>query len=471
MATERYSLAEVMAIAELHPFYNGDVKYPLTLAEISNLQELGVVQKKEHNIKHQPLLRKKTLYKVIERLTNDLGPRNTYRQGCYISITGGGSGGVPMMFAVDAHENRRQRAQMGKLLKLCGVLNSEDMVLSTHLAGGFYRSLDLMTEIIENAGATAFSAGAYMAYPEVVRCLMRYHVNVFTGDSGQVVQVVHHISMLPEEDRKHIILNKIIYTSESLTTSQREFIRTVLGDIKIFSIMASCEAGPWTLSSPDITGEHNLTGNSTDFVFDTRSMLIEIFSLSALDDPDGSSPSSHLLSEGETGIIVQTSLQRLRNPLVRYVSGDIGSVHPLPDSACAVIPESERKHLRVLRMKGRDSRFSFEWYAEYFEFQSIDAFMQAKEHGVLQWQIILARSEDTPQATLEIRFLRCPPRDGVLSEESFLRLVETFFVVLPENEHLIRIVFLDSLKGFERSSTAGKVIRFVDRWNGGSTAR
>jgi hypothetical protein len=48
-----------------------------------------------------------------------------------------------MMFAVDAHENRRQRAQMGKLLKLCGVLNSADMVLSTHLAGGFYRYLFL----------------------------------------------------------------------------------------------------------------------------------------------------------------------------------------------------------------------------------------------------------------------------------------------------------------------------------------
>jgi hypothetical protein len=61
MATERYSLAEVMAIAELHPFYNEDVKYPLNLDEISSLQELGVDEKKEHNIKHQPLLHKKTL--------------------------------------------------------------------------------------------------------------------------------------------------------------------------------------------------------------------------------------------------------------------------------------------------------------------------------------------------------------------------------------------------------------------------
>lgn len=56
-----------------------------------------------------------------------------------MSITGGGSGAVPMMFAVDVHENRRQRAQMGNFLKLCGVIKPEDLVLSTHLAGGFYR--------------------------------------------------------------------------------------------------------------------------------------------------------------------------------------------------------------------------------------------------------------------------------------------------------------------------------------------
>jgi phenylacetate-coenzyme A ligase PaaK-like adenylate-forming protein len=318
--------------------------------------------------------------------------------------------------------------------------------------------------MIENAGATAFSAGAYMAYPEVVMCLVRYRINVIAGDSGQVIQVAHHISMMPPEHRKHIILNKVIYTSESLTASQREFIKSILGDVKIFSILASCEAGPWAISSPDLTEEHILTGSGTDFVFDTRSMLIEIFSPSALDD--ASSPSSHLLPEGQTGIIVQTSLQRLRNPIVRYVSGDVGSVHPLPDSASAVIPESDQKHLRVLRMQGRDTRFSFEWYGDYFEFQVVDAFMQEKEHGVLQWQIILDQLEDTPQATLEVRFLRSPPREDVLSDECFLKLVETFFVVLPENRHLIRIVFLDSLKGFERSSTGGKVIKLIDRWNG-----
>lgn len=46
-----------------------------------------------------------------------------------------------MMFAVDVYENRRQRARMGDLLRVCGVIEPKDLVLSTHLSGGFYRYL------------------------------------------------------------------------------------------------------------------------------------------------------------------------------------------------------------------------------------------------------------------------------------------------------------------------------------------
>lgn len=79
------------------------------------------------------------------------------------------------------------------------------------------RSLDLTTEIMENAGATVLSAGSYMPPTEVARSLADYHVNVLAGESSQIVQVVHHISMLPQDYRDRINLAKIIYTSEPLT--------------------------------------------------------------------------------------------------------------------------------------------------------------------------------------------------------------------------------------------------------------
>ncbi|KAJ5271623.1 hypothetical protein N7524_004892 [Penicillium chrysogenum] len=453
MATERYQLADVLAVAKIHPFYNPDVDYPPDADTVRRLRGL-IDQKAKPALQEQPLLNKKTLYKVIERLTHDMDPLNTYRQSSYMSITGGGSGGIPMLFAVDAYENRRQRAQMGNFIKLCGMIEPGDWVVSTHLAGGFYRSLDLTTEIMENAGATVLSAGSYMPPTEVARSLADYHVNVLAGESSQIVQVVHHISMLPQDYRDRINLAKIIYTSEPLTSPQRVFIQTILSGVKILSFLGSSEAGPWAISSPDLTGEHSLTSISTDFVFDTRSMLIEIVS------PSDLSP----IPLGEPGLVVQTSLQRLRNPLIRYNTGDIGSVHPLPDTASAVIPKADREHLRVLRMRGRDHRFSFKWYGSYFEFDNVDALMRTKELGILQWQIILDKLETTPQSTLEIRLLK-RSQDGVISDDNLRRRIEDFFLILPENEHLARIVFVNDLEEFERSITARKVIKFIDRWN------
>ncbi|KAJ5823600.1 hypothetical protein N7447_005940 [Penicillium robsamsonii] len=463
MTTETYTLAEVLAVAKKHPFYNPEIVYPADEETIQKLRELVIDQNVIPEFQEQPLLGKKTLYKAIERLTHDVDPRNTYRESSYMTITGGGSGGVPMMFAVDVHENRRQRLKMGQFLKLCGVIKRGDWVLSTHSAGEFYRSLDLTTEIMENAGATVLSAGNHMPPTDVAKSLADYHVNILTGDGSQIVQTVHHISLMAEEDRNRICLDKIIYTSEPLTGSQRAFIKSILGDVMIASLMGSAEAGPWAISSPELTGEQSLTSSSTDFIIDMRSMLIEIVSPSAVDGV--SSSDSIVLPEGEQGLVVQTSLQRLHNPLVRYITGDIGSIHPLPSTAFAVIPEADREHLRVLRLRGRDHRFSFKWCASYFEFERIDAFMQAEECGILQWQLVLDRLEGTPLATLEIRLLRSPPRDGILSNDDLIKRLEAFFLLTLEDEHLFRIVFLDGLGGFERSATAGKVIKFVNRWD------
>lgn len=326
-----------------------------------------------------------------------------------------------------------------------------------------YRSLDLITEMMENAGATVLSAGSYMPPADVAKALADYHVNVLTSDGCQVIQVVQQIAMMEQVDRDRICLNKIIYTSEPLNSPQREFIKSVLGDVKILSILGSSEAGAWSISNPDLTGKHGIVNGCVDFIFDTRHILIEIFPLSVSE----SVPPSDLtaLPDGEQGIIVQTSLQRLRNPLVRYITGDIGSLHMLPEDAQSKIPGADWEHLRVLRMQGRDQRFSFKWYACYFEFDKIESLMQTEEYGILKWQVVLDRLQDTPESTLEIRLFRCHPRENIVSDEELKQRLGEFFAFFPENAHLSRIVFLNDLEGFERSATAGKIIKFVNRWH------
>ena len=321
-------------------------------------------------------------------------------------------------------------------------------------------SLDLTTEIMENAGATVFSAGNVMARDKLVKALADYQINVFTSDGCECIRTVHRIAQLPKEERQRIPLKKIIYTSEPLTEPQRDLIRSTLGNIKVCSIMGSAEAGSWTVNNPELTGEPD-TSKAVDFVFDTRNMLIEIVSPSVLED--NSACAADPLPEGEEGIIVQTSLQKLRNPLVRYITGDIGSLHPLPEKARDLIPESDWEYLRVLRMQGRDKRFSFKWFGAYFEFSNLDKVMNAKDGGVLQWQVIVDRVKDSTESGLEVRLLRVPMNTGIISDEEMTKRMEEFFLVLPENRDLFRLVFVNDLSHFERSSTAGKIIKFIDR--------
>ncbi|KAL7929959.1 hypothetical protein V8C35DRAFT_170732 [Trichoderma chlorosporum] len=462
MEFQPHSLREVLAIAKIHPFYAEEIKYPPGEKIVQAVREkLATGQEQEDgDLTSRPIVWKKDLYDTIQRLVNDVDPKNTYRQSVYASITGGGFGSKPLFFGTDVYENRKQRAHFGQFLKMIGVIEPGDWALTVHCAGELYRSLDLMLEIMENAGASVLSAGNFMPPHDVAKLLAKYHINVLAGDSGQIVQMVHCISTLTEEERALIKLDKIIYTSEVLTAAQRAHIKAVLKGVRIFSILGSAEAGPWAASSPGITGRESTTSEE-DLIFDTRAMLLEALPASFTEGGPDVDP----LPEGETGIIVQTSLSRLRNPLVRYVTGDIGSVHPLPEEARGKIPEADWPHLRILRLQGRDRRVSFDWDGEYFLFEDIATLLNNEECGILQWQIILDKLEPSLESLLEIRMMCSPRTSRVLSHDALIARIKGFLHVIQTNDYRFKTTLVDELDGFVRSGTGRKVIKFVNRYN------
>lgn len=317
-----------------------------------------------------------------------------------------------------------------------------------------------MLEIMENAGASVLSAGNFMPPKDVAKLLAKYHINVLAGDSGQIVQMVHHISTLPEEERALIRLDKLIYTSEVLTAAQRAHIKATLKGVKIISVLGSAEAGPWAASSPDIVGKESTT-SVEDLIFDTRAMLLEVFPASFEEGDKNVDP----LPEGEAGIVVQTSLSRLRNPLVRYVTGDIGSVHPLPEEARDKIPAADWPYLRILRLQGRDRRVSFDWDGEYIQFEDMAALLNNEECGILQWQIILDKLEPSLESFLEIRLMCSPRTSRVLSLDALIARIKGFLHVIKTNDYRFKTTFVNELDGFVRSTTGRKVIKFVNRYN------
>ncbi|KAJ6787657.1 hypothetical protein PWT90_09708 [Aphanocladium album] len=462
-----YSLSSVLAVAKLHCFYNEDVAYPPGADVVEEILEQAAAGEHADELTSWPLLHKKTLYKSIQRLVNDTSPDNTYRQSSYISTTGGGRGAQALFFATDVKENRRQRAEYGKLMASSGLLNARDWVVSMHSAGDLYRALDLVLECVESAGACALAAGNHMPMPEVLKLLQQYKANVLAGDSSQVVNLVNHLSALPQEEQSKISLNKIIYTSEVLTGSQRAHIRATLGDsVKICSMMASAESGPWALSNPDLTGE--CTTTSSAFVYDTRTMTVEILpDAVALEGDDAPSTTPLPLADGETGMIVLTSLCRLRNPLVRYVSGDIGSLHDLPENVRHLLAEDDRPYIRVLRLEGRDRRFSFDWEGEYIEFSNLAEIVEDPNYGILQWQAIIQNKPEDKEGLrpcLEVRML---PSTATKGNEALLNAmvdrIKLLISLAPWNKNRFIPVFLENTDGFEKSKTGGKVIKFIDR--------
>ncbi|QPC60531.1 hypothetical protein HYE67_002762 [Fusarium culmorum] len=485
-SSQLYSLTDVLVVAKTHPFYS-DAKYPPNDEAIRVAREKASGQNSQPNyisrslikplfnllrltsrgtssltpeeaeLKARPLLHKQDLYDVIERLVNDISPENTYRHNVYTSTTGGGSTlSRPLFFATDAMENRRHRSYFGDFLSKTGLIERGDWVVTTHCGGSLYRSLDLTLETMENAGASVLAAGSYSKPAETVSLLKEFNANVLTGDGSQIVSVVHYISTL-KEDRDKIKLNKIIYTSEALTVAQKAHIYDVLGPVKICSVLGSAEAGPYGVSTPELTpSEPDATYN--DFIIDTRMTLIEILPLDYAENKE--IPVPELLSEGETGVIAQTVLTRLRNPVVRYVTGDVGSLHPLPEETRSQIPPSDLPYLRVLRLHGRDRRFSFMWDGFDTRFDNLATLLSEEQYGVLQWQVILSKMEPSLEAFLEIRLL-C--KEDETCRQSALSRLNTFLNIYPPNQHKFKVTFVEGLTGFELSKTGQKVIKFIDR--------
>ena len=324
-----------------------------------------------------------------------------------------------------------------------------------------HRSLDLTTETMENAGATVLSAGHYMTTKKVIEHLQTYHVNVLSGESNQIVEIIHYISALVKEEKALIKLTKIIFTSEILSRAQRALIRSVLGNIEIYSVLGSAEAGPWAIHNPNLTGSYDDTCVQ-NFVFDSCSMKIDVFPVALT---EGYTNLPKTLPEGEEGLIVQTSLSRLRNPLIRYNTGDIGSVHPFPEAAQRYIRDGKWQDLRVIRLRGRDQRYGFKWEAANFEKAKIATFLEQENFGILQWQVILDQAQDTKAGTLELRLMCVARGEELLSHAEVVDRLREYFVVYSINESRFKVIFVDDLSEFERSVTGRKIIKFVDRVN------
>ncbi|OBT73069.1 hypothetical protein VF21_07616 [Pseudogymnoascus sp. 05NY08] len=454
-----FNIGHVVAVASKHPFYSSQ-EYPLRPEEVAEITAQKLVSRSSADelLSQCPIIQKEDLYREIPRLFSDGNPQNTFRHSTYISVTGGGGGGIhSLSFLTDIKENRAQRKACGGLLRRLNVLKPDDCVVSMHTSGKMYRALDLTVDIVEHAGASVLPLG-HLAEPDgVLAICLRYGANTLSGDTSQLIKLASYVES--SKAGSDLRIKKILYTSEPMTRLQRSYIQSVFAHgespIVFSSLLGSAEMGPYGVGCFELTGPQE--DDTADFIFDTRDMIVEVMPL----DFDLSTRHSPCrVVEGEAGVLIATSLQRLRNPLVRYVTGDIGSIHPLPASASSQLGQ-DAEHLRVLRLHGRDTRSSFKWEGEYFELDKLSKLMSTPAWGILRWQIVLT-SDQASFDHVEIRLMRATGMDGLVAQEEIEAKLKRHFYVDASSGSLFH-VNIRNPDDFIRSETGNKVIKVVDR--------
>lgn len=326
-----------------------------------------------------------------------------------------------------------------------------------------HRSLDMTTDILEHAGATVLPAGSNMPSDTVVQALISYCITCLAGPVTELVRVAMHISRLSGCVclRGQLNVRKLFYTSEPLSAVQEAFLKHIFGPVAIYSGLGSAEIGFWGVGNPRLTGPAGSV-DAREYIYDTRNMLVEI--LPSDSDSSDIETAPGAVPEGTTGHIVVTSLQRLRNPLVRYNGGDVGSVHPLPAAARHHLPPEEAEHYRVLRMYGRDPRLSFTWRSKEFDYEAVFAMLQRPGWNILQSQVVLDDDQQQTGERLEIRLMRGYGLDGEVPDEDVVSELRRFFSAGSDASFSVK--FVSDVSALERSNTGQKVVRFVDKRKG-----
>lgn len=302
-------------------------------------------------------------------------------------------------------------------------------------------SLELSGELIEHAGATNIPVGLSLPDEYMVGLIRQLRPNVITGTSSRILTFARYLLSRPE---LKITFQKVLYTSEPLPTYQEEYMRKALRCDSVSSLLGSAEGGVWAVAPPSKT----LHGNRPfrEFVFRSDMMVVEI-----MDDDEAPVPT------GEVGEIVLTSLMRLRNPLVRYRTGDVGSLHPY---TCSKNPEIQ---YQCLHMYGRHPDKSFSISGEYVDLVELEKIMQLEKWGILEWQVIVDSDHvGSEEESVEFRVVM---KNGTAGKNLLGDLRSRLLAISGGSETVTAKFTVKEVEyaGLEKGRLANKIRKIVDR--------
>ncbi|KAI5820896.1 hypothetical protein BZA77DRAFT_300230 [Pyronema omphalodes] len=384
----------------------------------------------------------------------------TALHAAYLSPTGGTRWGSKQLhFISDTRENRLQRVNFAeRVLAPLGVFTSTDIVVNLHgVSSPMYRSQELIGTLIEYAGATEVGVGGMATNEEVLSHTELFRANVFTGTASKLLQIAEYMSANPELFPKVANITKVVYTSEHMTRPQELFLRRVLKNVEVVScIYGSSEGGPWAAGTPqkEVRPEDR---NWDEMVFDSEMMVVQIMDPESetvlADSRTVCAEGADAVSEdcGPVGEIVLTSLSRARNPLLRYRTGDLGSLR-----------RHDSSPLCYLRFKGRSPEKSFDLDGDYMDVAEFEQrVFSNQEYRVIEWQVIVdGVGAADGRHRLEFRVVAEVEEEKRNEWEEKVKKDLVDNVIGPEIDVVVLKVGYDQL---ERGRVARKVVKVLDR--------
>jgi phenylacetate-coenzyme A ligase PaaK-like adenylate-forming protein len=462
-----FTLDEILFRASKHPIYA-----QLLSDKIHSNQDQTTDSPLQ--LQHFPTIDKAHLINGFSAL---LQTDPTALHAAYLSPTGGTRGGTKQLYFVsDTRENRVQRDDFAqRVLRPIGVYVPRDIVVNMHGdVAPMYRCQELIGTLIELSGATELGVGGKATDEQAVTFTAQFGANVVTATSSRIMQFAEYIAAHPETFPKVAKITKVVYSSEPMTRPQEQFLRRVLKNVEVVaSVYGSSEAGPWAASPPqsEVRPENR---HWNDFVFDSEMMVVEILAEDGVTVLANSRKTS-AGDSGETedddaapvGEIVLTSLSRARNPLVRYRTGDLGSLHRFAGPVAGGDDVAAGHSYCRLRLHGRNPEKSFDLDGDYMDCEEFEHRVFSKpEYRVLQWQVIIdSVGAGGGKNRLEFRVVA----EGVCSDaerQEWQERVQKDIVQNVVGQSLEVVVKRVGYEQLERGRIARKVVKVLDRREG-----
>jgi len=360
-----------------------------------------------------PIQNKTTLFQGIAHLLE--GASSGDLSQLYVTPTGGTGINGHSVFIAGHDDNKIQRHWLGNRLRHVGLIPSSAIVLNLFVGHRMYRSLEIINDFCEQAGATPLPLGAHIENRLAYLVGSEFQATMLAGLPTRLVDFALYLL----DEGLSMPLTRILYAGDCIRQVQASILQRAFPKADMVSIFGSAESGIWAYHLPDDPKDV--------FHFDPRMMHLEIIN----PEKDGS------------GEMVLTNLVRRRFPLLRYHTGD---------RVMWVARGAEKSSFKML---GRIAS-SFAIGENYMDLNSLAPYLE----GLLAFQLVL--SQESRGDLLELRVV--PPEGW---HEDQLSQWEKKIGNFMEKEELLvgsRLEFRRcTMAQLERSPTSDKVIPIMDR--------